>query len=125
MAASKDYINAYRKMRPDIEESYTKGGHRAYNNIKQRCNNPNHPSYHNYGGRGIRCNLTIDEFLDIYFSTDACEMCGDKVDDEKRLSKKGRTLDRVDQAKSYEMGNLRILCRSCNCSLGFKRKKSK
>ena|ERR1700757_411390 len=25
----------------------------CWENMKQRCNNPNHPSYKNYGGRGI------------------------------------------------------------------------
>ena len=108
----------------EIESDYTKNGSRCYNNIQQRCENTNHPAYRNYGGRGIRLNLSREEFLEIYFSSDTCENCGTELNDQNRNLKNGRTLDRVDQAKSYEKGNLRLLCRSCNASLAYSRRKN-
>lgn len=33
--------------------SLTTRAYRAWHNIRTRCLNPNHPSWHNYGGRGI------------------------------------------------------------------------
>lgn len=120
-----EYREDWKEDHPEIEENYTKSGNRCYNNIIQRCENPNHKSFTNYGGRGIQLRLTREEFAEIYFSSDTCEYCGTELNDENRNLKNGRTLDRVDQAKSYEKGNLRILCRSCNCSLAHKRRKNK
>ncbi len=120
-----DYREDWKKNHPQIEQDYTKGGSRAYNNIQQRCENPNHPSYSNYGGRGIQLRLSKEEFLAIYFGSDTCGLCGQTVNDENRNAKDGRTLDRIDQAKSYEPDNLRILCRSCNASLAYKRRKNR
>ena len=108
-----------------VEKTYTKSGHRAYNNIQQRCENPNHPSFHNYGARGIKLELNREEFEKIYFNSEICENCGIKLNDNDRNAKDGRTLDRIDQADNYRKGNLRILCRSCNASFAFKRRKGK
>jgi len=119
------YRQNWKTEHEEIEQDYTKCGHRAYNNIKQRCENQNHVAYRNYGGRGIQLRLTREEFLAIYFGTDSCGLCGQAVNDENRNAKDGRTLDRIDQAKSYEPDNLRILCRSCNASLAYKRRKNK
>lgn len=41
---------------------------RTYHNIKQRCNNPNHPRYKDYGGRGITlCKEWEDSILSFIF----------------------------------------------------------
>lgn len=32
----------------------TKAMYYTWNSMKKRCNNPNDPSYHNYGGKGVR-----------------------------------------------------------------------
>lgn len=123
------YYQQYRKnwkeKHTGIEKDYTKGGDRAYNNIRQRCTNPNHPSYTNYGGRGITLEITREEFKEIYFGSDTCDLCGKQVDDKNRMNADGRTLDRIDQARPYEKGNLRILCRACNTRLAFNRRKNK
>lgn len=120
-----EYRENWKTNHPEIEQDYTKNGSRCYNNIQQRCENTNHPAYRNYGGRGIRLNLSREEFLEIYFSSNNCGLCGQAVNDENRNAKDGRTLDRIDPSKSYEPDNLRILCRSCNCSNAYKRRKYK
>ena len=109
-----NYRQQWKKEHPEVERSYTAGGHRVYANIKARCGNSNNPSYHLYGGRGIRCEITKDEFLEIYFSIDDCPHCGVRLNDKNRKAKDGRTLDRIDPELSYKKGNLRVLCRSCN-----------
>ena len=61
--------------------------------MKQRCLNPNHPYYHNYGGRGITiCErwLKFENFLE-----DISER------------PEGTTLDRIDGNKGYEPTNCR------------------
>lgn len=110
----KDYKNGWRKENEKVENDYKAGGHRAYNNIIQRTTNVNNTAYPMYGGRGIRCTISREEFLSIYFSTDTCEDCGCKLNDADRRKGDGRTLERIDPAKNYEKGNLRILCRKCN-----------
>ena len=120
-----NYRKNWKRDHPKVESSYVKDGSRAYNNIKQRTGNPNNPQYANYGARGIYCELTREEFKVIYFSTDSCELCGKDLNDENRSGPDGRTLDRIDQARSYEKGNLRILCRACNTRLAFNRRKNK
>jgi hypothetical protein len=35
----------------------------AWHAMRGRCNNPNRSDYHLYGGRGIRCDLTFEEFF--------------------------------------------------------------
>jgi hypothetical protein len=121
----KNYRHGWQKENPQVERNYTKSGKRAYLNIKQRCGNPRHSSFHQYGGRGIQLSLSFEEFQKIYFKTDVCENCGIQLDDKNRAGKQGRTLDRIDSNDHYRKGNLRILCRSCNVSFGFKRRKNK
>lgn len=70
---------------------------RAYTvwcNMKARCLKTNHPSYKNYGGRGISIApqwLAFDVFL---------RDVGNPPDND-------HTLDRIDNNKSYEPGNVR------------------
>src|SRR5579862_6744547 len=35
----------------------------VWHSMRSRCNNPNRSDYHLYGGRGVRCDLTFEEFL--------------------------------------------------------------
>ena len=61
--------------------------------MKQRCFNKNHPSYKNYGGRGIMiCErwMVFENFL---------EDMGERPE--------GMTLDRIDNDGNYELGNCR------------------
>lgn len=74
--------------------------HPYYNTCRSaidRCNDQNHESYHNYGGRGITCFWTYETIhLFIQYL-------------EKNLppKEKGLTLDRKENDKGYEPDNLR------------------
>ncbi len=76
----------------------------VWNLMEQRCNNPNRREYKNYGGRGITlCKEWsgrggFDRFL---------AHIGPRQD-------KTLTLDRIDNNKGYEPGNVRWVTRSQN-----------
>jgi hypothetical protein len=66
----------------------------AWDSAKQRCTNPNHPRWKDYGGRGITmCEAWRTDFL--VFLRDV----GPKP--------VGYTLDRIDNDRGYEPGNVR------------------
>lgn len=68
--------------------------YRVWKSMIQRCTNPNHRSYQNYGGRGIIvCDRWRHSFEAFYADM------GPKPKD--------RTLDRIDTNGSYEPGNCR------------------
>lgn len=69
---------------------------------KQRCNNPNHASYKNYGARGIKLAEELTSFTDYR----------DYVSSLPGYDPKGATLDRIENDKGYEKGNLRWVCHS-------------
>jgi len=83
-----------KQCRKKKSKSYTKT-YRVWNDMKKRCANPNHPSYHNYGGRGIdvcdRWKYSYDNFL-----TDMGERPSNN-----------HSLDRIDNNDSYTPGNCR------------------
>lgn len=91
-------------------------GLKTYTGILERCNNHNSVKYKLYGARGIRCILTLDEFREVYFRTDTCELCGQTLSDDDRNKQNGRTLDRINSSGHYSECNVRVLCRSCNSS---------
>lgn len=65
-----------------------------YSNIKQRCTNPKHPSYHNYGARGITLQFkSCAEFVAYVTQLPGCD--------------KNLELDRIDNNGHYAKGNLR------------------
>jgi hypothetical protein len=66
--------------------------HIAWANILARCNNPNHPAYPNYGGRGITC-----AFAD--FEAFARHVGFRPYPD--------ATIGRIDNDRGYEPGNIR------------------
>lgn len=72
-------------------EKYT-GIYASWYAMKQRCGNPNSKSFKNYGGRGITYPEKWQEFAG--FEEDM------KVD-----YKKGLTLERIDNSKSYSREN--------------------
>lgn len=72
---------------------------RTFMNIRDRCSNINHRCYKNYGGRGIKCQITTDEIKKLWFRDEAYLM--------KRPS-----IDRIDNNGNYEYNNCRFI--ECN-----------
>lgn len=73
--------------------------HNIWCNMKARCDNPKHPSYHNYGGRGISYTPAWADFE--CFAQDVGEP-------ENALL----TLDRINNDGNYEPKNVRWASRS-------------
>ena len=73
--------------------------HNTWMNLRQRCRNPNHPAYKNYGGRGISYDPRWDDFH---------VFCADVGSPPT----KDHTLDRVDNSGGYFADNVRWASRS-------------
>jgi len=56
---------------------------RFYTNARQRCENPNCPSYKWYGAKGIKFCLTLDEVKQLWFRDKAYEMNRPSIDRKK------------------------------------------
>jgi hypothetical protein len=66
----------------------------SYMRAKQRCENPNHPRYKDWGGRGIKVLFnTFEEFL---------AEVGEKPEPKDEYS-----IDRIDNNRHYEIGNIK------------------
>lgn len=64
----------------------------CWRNILQRCNNPLHPRYHDYGGRGIECRFASFEEFARHVEFRPTE---------------DHSIDRIDNDRHYEPGNLK------------------
>lgn len=102
--------NDYWKYRKPIDEKHIKDRKRLYNIWKTmgyRCNNPNFPSYSNYGARGITiCRKWqglsgFHNFRDWSFENGYAE---------------NLTLDRIDNSKGYSPDNCRWVDEKTQCS---------
>ncbi len=87
-----------KKVHPNTKHGHSANGkesptYQSWRHMKERCQNPNHPQFKDYGGRGIIiCNrwMNFVNFL---------EDMGEKPE--------GLTLDRIDNDGDYEPGNCR------------------
>lgn len=68
--------------------------YRVWNTMRQRCGNPNNTHFASYGGRGIRVCEEWNESFEAFYRD-----VGDPP--------LGMTLDRIDNDKGYEPGNVR------------------
>ncbi len=102
-------------------QRYRRSGATAYNAIKQRCGNPGHIAFQNYGGKGVKCLINKDEFLKLYNTPTVCKICKWELN-EDGSAPDGRTIDRINSDGNYEVDNVRIVCRSCNSRLTKSRK---
>jgi hypothetical protein len=77
-----------------IENAEARATYRTWTAMRHRCNTPKNPSFHNYGGRGIRvCAEWADSFA--AFVRDM------------GMRPAGMCLDRIDNDGHYEPGNCR------------------
>lgn len=65
-------------------------------NIKQRCNNPNHPDYKNYGGKGIKVLITGRELEELWFR-------------DKAYNLDFPSIDRIESDNDYKYDNCRYI----------------
>jgi hypothetical protein len=87
--------------------------YKAWFRMIQRCNNPKHVSYPNYGARGITvCQLWMDDFEAFFVEVG-------------RAPSSKHTLDRKDNNGNYEPGNCRWATPKEQVSNRRKRKDSK
>lgn len=70
--------------------------YRKWQDTVQRCENPNHPGYHHYGGRGISIHPELRSWKDWINYIEHLPNYNPLL-----------SLDRIDNNKGYEKGNLR------------------
>lgn len=71
--------------------------------------------------RGSKLNLTRTEFkkwFDIEIKDGVCFYCQQKLDPSAPYQLNGVTIDRMDNTKGYEIGNIVLACRRCNIIKG-------
>lgn len=76
--------------------------------LKQRCNYRKYHSYHRYGGRGIKCLISLNDLKEIWFR--------DKAYNLTRPS-----LDRINNNGHYSKDNIMFIEHNKNCSKQGKR----
>lgn len=84
-------------------DGFDKNVYKRWSQIKSRCENPNDPAYHNYGGRGI---ILHSDFKNGYRFVDYV-----KALPEADLNKE---IGRIDNERGYEPGNLRWETKASN-----------
>lgn len=86
-------------------------GKRLWEGIRNRCRNPNHSNYKNYGARGIELRLTRKELCHLF--------------DEQRASLISETVHthRIDSSGHYERGNILFMSKSTHLKLHGKRRR--
>jgi hypothetical protein len=75
---------------------------KSYSQARQRCCNPKAPGYHNYGGKGIKLIMTVEDFKYLWRR------------DKAHLMEKP-SIDRIDNTGDYVLENCRFLELKENC----------
>lgn len=87
----------YRKIKAWQERNKDKVRlYRTLNNIKQRCNNPNDSKYKYYGGKGIKCRITLQDLKTLWTRDKAQEL-------------KQPSIHRKDSNKDYSLDNCQFI----------------
>lgn len=86
--------------------------------ITQRCRNPKHNSFKNYGALGVSFCDELANFLEFVNYVEG-------LPDYHLRNTHGLTLDRIDRTKNYEKGNLRWATRTTQAINSRKRQNSK
>lgn len=73
-----------------------------WHNMKNRCENPSHKAYRNYGGRGIK---VCERWK--YFEYFCIDMIYNYQQHVNEYGEKDTTLDRIDNSCNYELSNCR------------------
>lgn len=92
--------------------------YKRWKNIKNRCFNPNTPDYKDYGARGISLYSPWIENFELFRN-----YLTELYPDIENLLSRGYTLDRIDNNKNYDPGNIRIVTNTVNA--GNKRRSYK
>lgn len=95
-----------RQSNSELHKTHGKSNTRLFHvwmNMKQRCNNPNHHAYDEYGGRGIKiCNEWESDF-------ESFEKWAFANGYDENAPKRMCTLDRIDVNGNYEPCNCRFI----------------
>jgi hypothetical protein len=94
-------ILAYRTKRP---------WYRHWDSAKARCENPKHPSYRRYGGRGIKLKLSIEDCKKLWFRDNAASIHRPSI-------------DRIDNNGDYTYENCQFISLSDNTKRMWERKR--
>lgn len=82
--------------------------YKCWAGAKDRCTNPKHPSFANYGAKGIQFALDLEEFRDRFVADFALFLS-------RGVSP---TIDRLDPSKGYTIDNIRIVPAAINSAEG-------
>lgn len=80
-----------------------------YNGVKGRCNNPNNKDFKYYGGRGVKANITLEQFRELWLSK--IEELGYNrysYDDLVEVFNDYQ-VDRIDGNGDYEISNIELI----------------
>lgn len=76
----------------------------CFHRMKERCTDPRHPRYKDYGGREIRCCFnSAKEFTDYIINKLQVNPCGLQI-------------DRIDNNGDYKPGNIQFVTAKENCN---------
>lgn len=99
---NRDKIRNYNKLY-DKQHPWVK----VYASINQRCNNSKNCSYDDYGAKGIKCLITVEELKELWFR-DKAYLLGKP------------SIDRIDSKGNYEKSNCRWIEFIDNCSRQYR-----